>query len=325
MNGPKTYVLYHGNCYDGFGAALAAWMLFNREGINAEYHPVLYGKPYPSMEPLSDVFILDFSYPAAELLKLAKDKLTVVVLDHHKTAQKDLSVEAWMEALGNPELRPSGRKDDGWIEVQNIRIKFDMAKSGAVLAWEYFHQNQPVPRFFQYLQDRDLWAFKLPHSKPISMWVRTLPWDFGVWEYEVRNMESSHGQREIVSAGVACEKLVNQMVDTMCDNARMMLFDLTQIRPVVCAATSPEVFDGQFLVPTANATVFFSEVGERLLERYPQAKFSAYYLERGDGILQFGLRSRSDFDCSAIAKAFGGGGHKQSSGFVVDVSNRILI
>jgi len=68
--------------------------------------------------------------------------------------------------------------------------------------------------------------------------------------------------------------------------------------------------------PVANATVFFSEVGEALLDMNPTAPFSAYYSDRGDGKRQWGLRSRPEFDCSVVAKAFGGGGHKQAAGFI---------
>jgi oligoribonuclease NrnB/cAMP/cGMP phosphodiesterase (DHH superfamily) len=316
MNGQKVYVLYHGNCYDGFGAALAAWIHFNNQAINAEYIPVLYGKEPPKMEKLSDVFIVDFSYPPAVLLEIAQDKNTVVVLDHHATAEKDLSFESWLAALGPMQTINLAKKDPtGWLQCKNIHLKFDMTKSGAVMAWEYWHPTLKVPKMFQYLQDRDLWKFKLPHSEAISTYMRTLPFDFGVWRHVMSEMDSEIGKREIVSAGVACLKLTRQMVDMMADHARMMLFDMRNDPPrIVPADFEPQ--EGQYLVPVSNATVFFSEVGNELLLRHPRAKFAAYYLDRKDGMRQWGLRSRDDFDCSAIAKAFGGGGHKQSSGFV---------
>lgn len=44
------------------------------------------------------------------------------------------------------------------------------------------------------------------------------------------------------------------------------------------------------------------------------------YFERGDGIMQFSLRSRNDVDVSRIATLLGGGGHKNAAGFQLPVA-----
>ena len=67
-----------------------------------------------------------------------------------------------------------------------------------------------------------------------------------------------------------------------------------------------------------------SEHLNRLLEE-KQAQFVASYFQRGDGRWQFSLRSRSDFDCSAVAKLFGGGGHKQAAGFDVASLDEVFV
>lgn len=285
----KTYILYHGNCPDGFGAALAAHIKF---GDAAEYIPVSYGKPPPEMDIDSDIYILDFSYPRDVLIGLydGPGLGSVVVLDHHATAERDLD--------GLP------------------FCKFDMNKSGAVLAWEFFHPTEPAPEFFVYLQDRDLWQFKLPDSREVSMAVRSYPYDFDLWRKLMWDVNAL--RRE----GIACRRLTDQQVLNMVAHHRWAAFDLRHkaIRYYpkdtqdFCSTNNepPEMF----YAPVANASVFFSEVGEKLLELYPSAEFSAYYSDRPDGKRQWGLRSRPAFDCSVIAKAFGGGGHKQASGFV---------
>lgn len=302
----KTYVLYHGNCPDGFGAAFAAWLRFTDD---AEYIPVSYGKPPPEIEQGSDVYILDFSYPRAVLERLGCEVCnSLVVLDHHATAQQDL------EGLPG--------------------CYFDMNKSGAVMAWEYFHKGvfSEVPEFFQYLQDRDLWQFKLPMSREVSMAVRSYPYDFKVWTeitglvvqgqiYELPGILIDQLKKE----GVACRRLTEQQVVNMAKHHRRATLDgknkaVKFDPPAVegeanCFGVSAQ-FPDLWFCPVANATVFFSEVGEELLNIYPDAPFAAYYSDRSDGKRQWGLRSRPDFDCSVIAKAFGGGGHKQASGFI---------
>lgn len=302
----KTYVLYHGNCPDGFGAAFAAWLRLQNE---AEYIPVNYGKPMPEMEQGATVYIVDFSFPRMDLIALEDRTKKLVVLDHHATAEKDLA--------GLP------------------FCTFDMNKSGAVLTCEYFHGDSikcevgQLGEFFAYLQDRDLWQFKLPQSREVSMAVRSYPYDFKVWSdlsgltvqgqiYEAPGICIDRLKKE----GIACRRLTEQQVDNMAKHHRWAYLD-TKTKSISFTEKlepggngDPMVPSHVEIMPVSNATVFFSEVGERLLELNPSAECAAYYSDRNDGKRQWGLRSRAGFDCSVIAKAFGGGGHKQASGFV---------
>ena len=56
-----------------------------------------------------------------------------------------------------------------------------MDRSGAVLAWEWAH-TQPVPWLLQYVQDKDLWHWQLPHSREISAALASYAFDFAKWE-----------------------------------------------------------------------------------------------------------------------------------------------
>lgn len=312
----KTYVLFHGNCPDGMGAAFAAWLRFQDD---ATYIPVSYGRPMPEIDKGSTVFIVDFSYPREPLKALASRSEQIVVLDHHATAQADL--EGLGVELGRPHI-----------------IQFDMNKSGAVLACEYFHGDSikcevgQLGEFFAYLQDRDLWQFKLPMSREVSMAIRSYPMDFKTWS----NLSGLVVQGQIYEApgicidrlkkeGVACRRLTEQQVDNMAKHHRWGYFDpkaktvrfTEKLEPG--GNGDPMVPEHVVIMPVANATVFFSEVGEKLLQMYPAIDCAAYYSDRADGKRQWGLRSRESFDSSALAKAFGGGGHRCASGFVQEL------
>lgn len=152
------YVLYHANCYDGFGAAYAAWKSF---GDSAKYLAIAYGQPVPEMPGASEVFIVDFSYPRAVIEALA-DKYPLTILDHHKTAQQDL----------DPLIKPEGF---------NPRVVFDMSRSGAKITWEYLHRSPP-PKLIEHISDRDLWQFKMPGSKEVHAALVSTPFDFKVWD-----------------------------------------------------------------------------------------------------------------------------------------------
>lgn len=147
------YVLYHAHCTDGTGSKYAAWKKF---GDAAQYIPVQYGRPVPKMEPKSDVYIVDFSYSRDVLQELQNVHNTVVVLDHHKTAE---------EALRGLKC-----------------CHFDMHKSGCVLAWEYFHPETPVPELLLDIQDRDLWLFKRRHSKAVHAGLAMFEGDMKDWD-----------------------------------------------------------------------------------------------------------------------------------------------
>ena len=44
--------------------------------------------------------------------------------------------------------------------------------------------------------------------------------------------------------------------------------------------------------------------------------FAMGWWQRADGMFSYSLRSRGDFDVSALAKKHGGGGHKNAAGFL---------
>jgi len=275
----KTYVLYHGfakdgkgiaGCYDGFGAAFAA---YKKLGDTAEYVPVAYGQAPPAMQSGSLVYIVDFSYSREVLLDLAETHHKVTVLDHHKTAQ---------EAL----------KD---LEHPNLDITFDMERSGAALTWDHFHPDAEVPWLIKFIEDRDLWRFKLPGSLEMHTILQSYHFDFEDWESIYQSLEMIEGRESMIQEGRAVVRFRDMQVEHTCEQA---------VLKTVCGHA----------VPVCNATGMWSEVGHKLLELFPQNPFAVSYFIRADGIVQLSIRSRKDFDCSPIAKQFGGGGHAQASG-----------
>jgi uncharacterized protein len=280
----KTYILYHGNCADGFGAAFAHWLKYNSPHFHEfskfgntqedySYIPVKYGEPPPDMKQGSRVFILDFSYPRATLEKLRNDHFELRVFDHHKTAEQELKDLPYCTFASN--------------------------KSGSVLAWEHFHGTDvQVPLFFQYLQARDLWDFSLPGSKEISIAMKMYPFDFQIWE-DLFRQSLIDTMEQLYEEGALLLKFQTQQVDEQCTHYAIINLLGYKI-PMVCC------------------TRFFSEVGEKLCELHPEAPFSMYFSIRSDRMVQCGLRSRSgSFDCSAIAKKLGGGGHAGAAGFIL--------
>ncbi len=160
-----THVLYHSKCADGFGAAYAAWTVL---GDRALYLPVRHGDPLPDLPPEARVAVVDFSYPRDVLVELHGRCQSLLVLDHHQSAQQDLEGLAF--------------------------ARFDMDRSGARMAWEHFRPEHPIPRLLEYVEDADLWRWQLPHSKAVSTALQSYPFDFGVWGSLSVDALASEGQ-----------------------------------------------------------------------------------------------------------------------------------
>lgn len=275
--------VYHGSCDDGFGAALAVHLALKGE---VELYAGVYMKP-PVPDALvedRDVILVDFSYKRPVLENIIKRCRTLLVLDHHKTVQEDLGflpvpARTWSEHIS---------VNDSPARAAAV---FDMERSGAMLAWNYFHPGIPAPRFYEYLQDRDLWRQQLPNGTEFTISLRSHPQTIEAWS------RLMHEPLALIADGFPIARYYRQKIEEMKKDA--------VLRSI-----------GGVSVPTCNAPYFAASelAGELCGQTHP---FAACYFHNGSG-WQFSLRSRGDFDVGAFARQFGGGGHKQSSGFTVD-------
>jgi len=268
-------VLYHAGCDDGFGAAYAIWLKY---GYQAKYIPVQYGQDFPEVSPGETVYVVDFSYPR-DILQDIADRCKLVVLDHHKTAMDDL--------------------------VDLPFAHFDMNKSGAVLAWEYFHPNKPIPVLLEYVQDYDLWTKELLNTEENKAWRGSFNRTFERWQ----TMDL------IVSRGNAWKT----------EGEAILRSEKMHIQRRVAQAF--EVTIDSHVVLAVNETQYFSEVAGELAKntRYP---FGACFFIRADGLKIWSLRSDrnlGDFDVSEVAKLRGGGGHRNAAGFKESIESPILL
>lgn len=276
------YVLYHGlakgsTAQPGCPDGFgAAYAAWKKFGDEGtEYIPVAYGLPFPEdVVDGSEIYIVDFSFSREILLNLADVNERVIVYDHHKTAREAL--------MG--------------LEHPNLGIVFDMERSGALITWEELHGKDKVPFFPRSLSDRDLWQFKLHGTKEIHTLLLSYPFDFKVWDILCSRLEDPTSRETAIAEGASILRFRDCQVDDIC---------LQQERIS---------FGGHDDIPAVNATSAWSEVGHKLLELNPDRPFVVVWYRRGDGEIQISLRSRKDFDCSAVAKLYGGGGHFSASG-----------
>lgn len=274
---PPDLCIYHGGeCLDGFAAAWVVWRKFGAG--NVAFYPGIYGKPIPNVTG-QNVVIVDFSYKRPEMIELAKNAKSVLVLDHHKTASDEL--------------------DGLEFECSNIEVIFDMGRCGSMLAWTYYFPDEPAPLFLAYIQDRDLWTKKIPGVEEFTSALRSYPMDFGVWnEIIIASILYDRAKlpEPLIEQGVAIQRYFRTLVESTKKHAHMRTI-------------------AGHMVPVVNASLFLaSEVCGELAEGHP---FAAMYTETATDVI-WSLRSRGDgADVSEVAKKFGGGGHKNAAGFTV--------
>ncbi|MEC4883910.1 MAG: hypothetical protein SAL70_21655 [Scytonema sp. PMC 1070.18] len=264
----KTKVLYHRGCNDGFAAAYCAWTVLGSDG---EYIGVNYGEEPPQINQGDRIYVVDFSYPREIMLAIEKVASSLVVLDHHKTAQEALLGLSF--------------------------ATFNMNKSGAVLAWEYWHPQEPVPTIIQYVQDRDLWKKELPLSDEVYVMLQAFKMDFEVWD-----ILAKFSSLDFLSLArtIGTPILEKRKEDVLA---------------IASTYTWKEI--GGYNVPTVHTPTpnLASDIGHYLCKLIPEAPFSGVWWIDKHGKTRWGLRSVGEFDVSQIAKQFGGGGHKNAAGF----------
>jgi oligoribonuclease NrnB/cAMP/cGMP phosphodiesterase (DHH superfamily) len=186
------------------------------------------------------------------------------------------------------------------IESKAIESLVSLDYSGAVLAWKWFHGHLDgeMPALLRHIEDRDLWRFALHRTREIQANVFSYPYDFDVWD---KLMEAD--PQKLADEGAAIE--------------RKHFKDIAELVKVV----TREFTIGGHTVPVANLPyTLTSDAGHMLAKGKP---FAGCYWDTPDGRV-FSLRSTDEgLDVSDIAKQYGGGGHRNASGFRVPYNHEL--
>ena len=262
-------VIYHGECPDGFSAAWVAWKKFSD---NADYFGANHGESIPDGLTNKEIYILDFSFPKEIMAEVVKNNKKVVVIDHHKSAEE--SVKMAHEYV------------------------YEMDRSGAVLAWQYFYPDLSVPWLLRYIGDRDIWKLELPDTFAMGLMLDTFDKNFETWSKLAKELEDENARRKYIEQGKLIQKYENKIIeDIVSSNKESVIFEGHEIYAV-------------------NAPHFFaSQMGNFLCKEKPPFAVVWHWSE---GKIAVSLRSDGSVDVSEIAKKYGGGGHKKAAGFKFD-------
>lgn len=269
----RIIVFYHKDCPDGFGAAWAAWKKFGRRADYIGIDPRSVRVPRLSNK---EVYFLDAAFDprnASRIQDLVRRNRKVVLIDHHITREPSLSLYS--------------------------DFSFHLARSGAGLAWEYFHGRRRVPRLLRHIEDQDLWRFKLPFTKELMAGLEMYGFDFKRWNRIADDFKNRRKIRKYLEEGRTILKYQQALVRRLMNDARGVSL-------------------GGHRALVVNSPVFASKIGDYII-KIPKAKIGIIWSLQKDGNVRVSLRSKKPLDVSRIAQKYGGGGHPRAAGFLWDV------
>ncbi len=193
-------IIYHADCRDGFGAAYAAWKKF---GETASYLPWRDHTVAPEGLTNKDIYIVDFSFVRSTIEVLIAENKSVVVIDHHQTAEADV--------VAYP---------------QNV---FDNNHSGCVLAWQYFHPGTEVPELLYYIEDHDLWRFALTENREYNVALGQYEVSFEVWDALIEELKNENQKINFIAKGALIAKFEDKLIATIMKTRERVLFEGNEV------------------------------------------------------------------------------------------------
>ncbi|MEK7212135.1 MAG: hypothetical protein AAB686_00465 [Patescibacteria group bacterium] len=263
----KIAVLYHGDCPDGFAGAWAAWKKF---GKRADYLGLTDREKLPTGLRGKEIYMIDWVFDDPRVMEgLCQMSQRVVGIDHYLVS------------------RDIFRKLPGSI--------FDFNHSGAVLAWSYFHPKKSVPQLLRYVEDYDLWRFRLRGTEAVNAIIESQKVDFVTWSCLVDDFENAVMRRKYISEGRRILEYRDRQVELILKSAKLVRF-------------------GGFNVLAVNSPVFRNEIGHILAKRKPP--FGIIWREEKDRI-HISLRAIKPFNLLKSLKKEGPAGHPQAAGIAL--------
>ncbi|XP_021756237.1 uncharacterized protein LOC110721407 [Chenopodium quinoa] len=313
----KAAVLYHYPCPDGTFAALAAHLYFSATSSPVQFFPNTVYSPIKAdqlpLQEIGDVYLLDFVGPSGFVADLSSKVEKVIILDHHKTALQTLGGET---SLG-----------------ENVTKVLDMERSGATIAYDYFKQKlsegnggshesvlaefNRMRKLFEYIEDGDLWKWRLENSKAFSSGLKdqNLEFDF---------QKNPSVFQQLLSLNL--ESVINQGIISL-DHKQKLITDALEQSFTINLGGG--VF-GHCLAVMADEALseLRSELGNQLACKSQDQNLRGigaivYKVPKlgNDQMFKISLRSVKSEDTTPISEKYGGGGHRNASSFLLRLAD----
>lgn len=172
---------------------------------------------------------------------------------------------------------------------------FDMKRSGAGMAWDYFF-NEKRPELINFVEDRDIWRWSHAGSAEfMTAFMELVPKKFE--EYN--------------------RFLDQENINDMIEKGRVInIYVQNKVKRLITKSANTTFLS--YNIKFVNTMDHISDIGNLLSIDCDFALM--WYHDAPNNCFPISLRSNGLIDVSAIAKLFGGGGHKAAAGFVLYTS-----
>ncbi len=193
----------------------------------------------------------------------------------------------------NAELNDMAAKD------KNLTYIFDNSKSGSSLTWATLFPNEKTPELIKFIEDQDLWN-----------------WKYGSETKDVNNAIFTYTNMPEVIV-----KLFDAPLEALKkEGAAVSRYNDYMISHMVKTTEPLNLKVGEWKVPMYNITVHKSEGGNQL-SKIRNAAVGLFSIDGDKVKISFRSIDGQKPDALDIAKALGGGGHRNSTGAGMKLSD----
>lgn len=210
------------------------------------------------------------------------------IVELHARAKSFLLIDHHKTALENLEGLPG--------------CYLDMKRSGAGLAWDIAHPDVPRPPLINLVETRDLWQWdRDPNAAMLCRALDAQPRQFQSWDAFNKRME------------------IPTLASRLLDEARAMQQQYEATIQALAKDAIPVVLEGRRGFAVCVPHIFASDVGN-LLSRREGGDFGFTWCTTADGQkVRASWRTNPDNPpVRGLAESFGGGGHPNAAGAVIE-------
>lgn len=239
---------------------------------------------------ISKIWFLDISPKKEDLIylrNLRQEKqgyTEVIIVDHHKTVINDIS-----KFIG----KPLDENTSYYITYDFLTFIYDPNESGASLTYKTLFKTDRLPLIVDIVKDKDIWLWRYQNTDEVNDFLSMY-----VDKPEIV-LEFLHQDiNDIVSKG----KILSQYKSIMVSRLKEAWYN----SPLFIYINGKKI-------PAINTPLYQSELGSEIVKEYGVA--CLFYIT-GD-FVKLSFRS-SDNSARVLAESFGGGGHDNAAGAIMD-------
>lgn len=292
----KVLIVYHKVDLDGVFSAAVAKMKYESDGNECVLYPWTYGDSIDGIEEevagdIDTLILVDLSFPDNERRLIEFNlmcPLGVVWIDHHATA---------IEHCGGSKIH--GKREIGTAACE--------------LTWRYMFPNRDVPLLIQYLSAYDVW------NKERFEWDDVMAVQYAMRGRVGLNVRSAQNYLEYYKD--EANELQLSFIGGLIKEGASILGYLSRKNKSECEIYSFEAEFMGFKAICMNTLDFNSTTFDSAWDPNKYDLMLPFAVNQ-DGKVRCSLyTTKPEINCGEIAKALGGGGHRQAAGFRLDFNS----